>query len=425
MSSPIPISATKPFAPFEWALAWRYLRARRGFVSVIAGFSFAGIMLGVATLIIVMAVMNGFRAELLAKILGVNGHAVISNPATGLPDFDRLAARLAKVKGVNAVHPYVEGQVMGSTRQAVSGVLVRGMRGGDIGNLPSLVGAVRAGTLKGFDAGTPGVAVGSRLAFKLGLRLNSRLTLISPRGPITPFGRAPRIKSYPVKAIFQIGMAEYDASLVFLPLKEAQAFFNLPETAVSGVEIMVREPDRVAGLQQELIEAANVPSALTTWQQNNATFFNALQVERNVMFLILSLIVLVAAFNVISGLVMLVRDKSHDIAVLRSMGARRGSIMRVFFLTGASIGVIGVVAGVILGVVFCLNIETIRQGISRLLNTELFTPELYYLSELPARMDIVEIAAVAIIALALSLLATLYPSWRAARLDPVEALRNE
>jgi lipoprotein-releasing system permease protein len=418
-------SATRPFARFEWMLSLRYLRARRkeGFISVIAGFSFIGIMLGVATLIIVMAVMNGFRAELLGKILGLNGHVVAQAQVGPLHDFDNVAGRIKTIAGVKAVYPFVEGQVMGSTRRTASGVIVRGMRGGDVAKLPAIAGKIRAGTLADFDKAR-GVAVGSRLAIKHGLKVGSKLTLISPRGPVTPFGVAPRSKSYPVVAIFQIGMSEYDSVFVFMPLKEAQIYFNTG-SGVTGVEVLVNQPDGVATQRKALEKMLGSNVRLTTWRQTNASFFNALQVERNVMFLILTLIVLVAALNVISGLVMLVKDKARDIAILRTMGASRGSIMRVFFITGASIGVVGTIAGVVLGTVVCLNIETIRQFISKLTNTELFAPELYYLSQLPAKMEPADVVLVAGIALALSLLATLYPSWRAARLDPVEAIRYE
>lgn len=422
MNSKVP----KPFSAFEWMLSLRYLRAHRkeGFISVITGFSFVGIMLGVATLIIVMAVMNGFRAELLGKIMGFNGHVVAQMPGGALTGFDSTAARFKKVDGVIAAYPFVQGQVMSSTKQATSGVVVRGMRGRDLEKLPALIGKLRVGTFTNFD-GSGGIAIGSRLALKHGIGLGDKLTLISPNGPATPFGRAPRIKSYPVRAIFQIGMSEYDGLFVFMPLAEAQLYLNIGNDGVTGIEVMVKNPDQVAKYRKLLRKAGGGNISLTTWQQSNRSFFNALQVERNVMFLILTLIVLVAALNIVSGLVMLVKDKTRDIAILRTMGATRGAVMRVFFITGAAIGVVGTLAGVALGTVFCLNIESIRQFISKLTGTELFPSELYYLSQLPAKLDVNEVMTVAAMALFLSLLATLYPSWRAARLDPVEALRYE
>jgi lipoprotein-releasing system permease protein len=420
----VPIG-TRPFARFEWMIAGRYLRSRRreAFISVIAGFSFIGIMLGVATLIIVMAVMNGFRAELINKILGLNGHLILQAMDSKLTDYGPVAQRIAQVPGVRAAIPLVEGQALASGQNASSGVLVRGLRDQDLPKVPSIFNTVRLGTLAGFGQ-SGGVAIGSRLATDLGLTIGSRLTLVQPRGNVTPLGVTPRIKSYPVVAIFQIGMSEYDSTFVILPFSEAQVYFNLEDQA-SAVEIYLDDADSVDRLRPAIEQAARRQVLLTDWQERNVTFFSALEVERNVMFLILTLIVLVAALNIISGLTMLVKDKGHDIAILRTMGATRGAILRVFFITGASIGTIGTLAGFLLGVVVNLNIESIRQFLSRLTQTELFSPELYFLSQLPADMDVRETATVIVMALALSFLATLYPAWRAARLDPVDALRYE
>ena len=420
----VPIG-TRPFARFEWMIAGRYLRSRRreAFISVIAGFSFIGIMLGVATLIIVMAVMNGFRAELIDKILGLNGHLIMQAMDSKLTDYGPVAQRIAQVPGVRAAIPLVEGQALASGQNASSGVLVRGLRDEDLPKVPGIYDNVRLGTLAGF-AESGGVAIGSRIATDLGLTIGSRLTLVQPRGSVTPLGVTPRIKSYPVVAIFQIGMSEYDSTFVILPFSEAQVYFNLSDEA-SAVEIYLDDADSVDRLRPAIEQAAQRQVLLTDWQERNMTFFSALEVERNVMFLILTLIVLVAALNIISGLTMLVKDKGHDIAILRTMGATRGAIMRVFFITGASIGTIGTLAGFLLGVVVNLNIESIRQFLSRLTQTELFSPELYFLSQLPADMDVRETVTVIVMALALSFLATLYPAWRAARLDPVDALRYE
>jgi len=418
-------SGTRPFSPFEWMLSLRYLRARRkeGFISVIAGFSFLGIMLGVATLIIVMAVMNGFRHELLDKILGLNGHLLIQPLDKPLNDWAEVSARIDKVPGIKLAAPIVEGQALASSPFNASGVLIRGIRLEDLLKLPSIAKNIKQGTLAGFDTGQ-GVAIGRRLADQLSLRAGDNITLVAPRGAVTPMGTTPRIKVYKVAAVFEIGMSEYDSAMVFMPLAESQAYFNRSGD-VTAIEIYTDNPDKVDGYRKAVQDAAQRPIFMIDWRQRNATFFNALQVERNVMFLILTLIVLVAALNIVSGLIMLVKDKGHDIAILRTMGATQGAVMRVFLITGSSIGVTGTIVGFLLGVVVCLNIESIRQFLSWLTNTELFSPELYFLSRLPADMDSGETTAVVLMALILSFLATLYPSWRAARLDPVEALRYE
>jgi lipoprotein-releasing system permease protein len=418
-------NGTRPFSPFEWMLSLRYLRARRkeGFISVIAGFSFLGIVLGVATLIIVMAVMNGFRKELLDKILGLNGHLLVQPLEKPLTDWQEVAARIDKIRGIRLGAPIVEGQALASSPFNAGGVLVRGIRLTDLEKLPSVINNIRQGSLGGFDEGQ-GVAIGRRLADQLSLRSGDNITLVAPRGAVTALGTTPRIKVYKIAAVFEIGMSEYDSAMVFMPLKEAQAYFNRAGD-VTALEVYTDDPDRVDAYRKAVQEAAGRPIFIIDWRQRNATFFNALQVERNVMFLILTLIVLVAALNIVSGLIMLVKDKGQDIAILRTMGATQGSIMRVFLITGASIGVVGTIVGFLLGIVVCLNIESIRQFLSWLTNTELFSPELYFLSRLPADMDTGETSAVVVMALVLSFLATLYPSWRAARLDPVEALRYE
>ncbi len=417
-------TSTRAFAPFEWMVALRYLRARRkeGFISVIAGFSFIGIMLGVATLIIVMAVMNGFRQELFDKMLGLNGHVVVHSLGE-FTDYDEVANRVRKVEGVKYALPLVEGQVLISTPYTSSGALVRGLREADLKSLTSISSNIRFGTLDGFDD-NPGLALGSRMANSLNVKVGDEVSILTPRGPSTALGTAPRVKRYPVAAIFEIGMSEYDASILFMPLKEAQRYFSQPDK-VTVLEVVLDSPDEVADLAPKIITAGGPTIYVSDWRQRNATFFTALQVERNVMFLILALIVLVAALNIISGLIMLVKDKGRDIAILRTIGATRGAVMRIFFIAGASIGIVGTVAGFALGVLVCLNIDRIRGVIAWLTDTELFPAELYYLSQLPADMDSGETGTVVIMALVLSVLATIYPSWRASRLDPVEALRYE
>ncbi len=415
-----------PFSAFERMIAWRYLRARRRetFISVIAGFSFTGIMLGVATLIIVMAVMNGFRAELLSRILGINGHLIMQPIDRPLDDYADLIKRIDGISGIRFAIPVVEGQalVQGNIG-AGNGALIRGLREEDLEKLKLVSGNIRQGTLQGFDQ-AGGVAIGTRMAENLGLSIGDTLRVISPDGDVTPFGVNPRVKAYPIVAIFEIGMSEYDSSIVMMPLSEAQLFFN-QEGKVQSLEIFVDNPDKVDAMRAPVEEAAGRQLSLVDWRQRNQTFFSALEVERNVMFMILTLIVLVAALNIISGLIMLVKDKGHDIAIPRTMGATRGAVMRIFLMTGAAIGVTGTVAGVVLGVVVCLNVERIREFFSWLSGTTLFNPELYFLSQLPAKMDPGETISVIVMALVLSFIATIFPAWRAAKLDPVEALRYE
>ncbi|MCJ2043236.1 lipoprotein-releasing ABC transporter permease subunit [Methylobacterium sp. J-078] len=413
--------STPPFAGFEWIIAGRYLRARRrgGGVSVVAFFSLLGITLGVATLIIVLSVMNGFRTELLSKIVGINGHVFVSPIDKLFTDYADLSERLSKVAGVRAAIPLVEGQAFASSPfgGAGSGVLVRGIRGEDLTKIGAIADNIKGGTLEGFDDGS-GVALGRRLAESLGVQAGDQLNLLTPKGASTPFGTAPRTKGYTVKAIFEIGMTEFDSTFVFMPLSEAQAFFNR-DADVSLIEIYLDNAETVAAMRPDLEMAAERPVLLTDWRQRNRTFFGALEVERNVMFLILSLIVVVATLNIISGLILLVRDKSSDIAILRTMGATPGTIMRVFLINGALIGVVGTLSGLALGVLITMNIK----GIQRVLFPSAWDPTVRFLAEIPAEMNANEITVVVVTSIALSLIATLYPSWRAARLDPVQALR--
>ena len=412
------------FAPFEWMIALRYLRAKRkeGFVSVISLISLIGIALGVATLIIVMSVMGGFRVELLNSILGFNGHITVEARGGALADFDAVAARIRAVPGVVKVVPFVEGQVLGSQGGYNTGVVVRGMRQSDVVGLPGVAASLSPGAMKNFDRDS--VIIGAGLANKLGLARGSSMLLTAPQGDVTPMGVTPRSKSYLVAGAFKVGNTLYDSNFAFMTLDEAQDFFNTGN-GVTGLEVLLTDPDQDMVIFPAISRAAGPNVRLAPWQDVQGAFFQAVQVESNVMFLILSLIVLVAALNIISGLVMLVKDKSPDIAILRTMGASRGAIMRIFQIAGMSIGVMGTLLGFGLGLLFCWNIENIREGLSRLTGTPLFNPEIYFLSRIPAVIDPWQVAGVVAMSLALSFLATLYPSWRAARLDPVEALRYE
>ena len=413
------------FGAAERLVAWRYLRPTReeGFISVIAGFALVGIALGVGTLIVVLAVMNGFRAELLGRVLGVNGHATVVSGPDGLPDFRALVGRLEGAPGVVNVMPYIEGQVMASANGAAAGALVRGVEPADLLRRQTIASNIRAGSVEALAE--PGTAlIGSRMAARMGLTIGSQLTLISPKGAATAFGSVPRVKSFKVAGIFEIGMFEYDSSFVFIPLADAQAYFQLPDR-VNAVEISVQDPERIGRYRADLVARTEGVGRLVDWQQLNSHFFAALQVERNVMFLILTLIILVAAFNIITGITMLVRSKSRDIAILRTMGATKGAITRIFLLSGASIGVVGTALGFLLGLAFALNIDTIRRGLERLLGAELWSAEIRFLSQLPAKVEAGDVLSVVAMGLVLSFLATIYPAWRAARLDPVEALRYE
>ena len=413
------------FGAFEWMIALRYLRSRRreGFVSVIAGFSFLGIGLGVATLIIVMAVMNGFRQDIMSRILGVNGHVDVAGVTYAIDDYDEKVGRLKAIPGVASVSPLITGQVMATANGITGGALVRGLPGLDLFEKDWISDHIIGGSLSSLIAGD-GIAIGSGMARRFDLKAGDQVTLISPKGNVTAFGSVPRMRSFTVGAVFDVGMSDIDSSVVFMPLPMAQIYFKYPNS-VTNIELHLENPDDARAVARLVRGELGQGHRVLSWEETNATFFTALQVERNVMFLILTIIILVAVFNIISGLIMLVKDKGRDIAILRTMGATRSMIMRVFLIAGASVGVIGTLMGFGLGLLVCDNIEAIRQGLMRVTGTELFSPEIYYLTQIPAQMDWNETIAVLLMSLFLSFAATLYPSWRAARTDPVEALRYE
>lgn len=413
------------FSKFERMVAGRYLRAKRkeGFISVITGFAFTGIALGVATLIIVMSVMNGFKSELLSRILGINGHIMIAS-TQGFPftDYKNAVIDIEKINEVKVAMPMIEKQILLSARGNSIGAMVRGVHKEDLLKKQVIRNAMSSISIDNFRDDY--VVIGTRLADRLGVLPGDEITFISPNGKVTAFGTMPRMKSYQVLGTFDFGMYEYDANYVFMPMEAAQKYFSMPQSA-GQIDVTLHNDTDLDTVKALIEQGVGIDAYVYDYKQTNSAFFNAIDVERNVMFLILTLIIIVAAFNIITGLIMLVKDKGRDIAVLRTMGATKGMIMRIFFIDGAFIGVVGTLIGLIIGVMFCENIESIRQFLEGLSGRELFSAEIYFLSKLPAKIDFNEVAVVAGVSLLLSFLATLYPAYRAAKYDPVEALRYE
>lgn len=421
--------AAGPFSRWERSVARRYLFAKRknGGVALISIISFCAVMLAVFALITVMSVMNGFRAELLGRILGFNGHLYAQSPLINGPDRDTIIRRIKASPGVIQAAPMVEAQAMVIGPTQVTGAIVRGVNTSDLRHMSLIAGNIKSGGIDGFGQGEYGgdiVLIGDRMAQTLGVRPGDAITLISPTGPATAFGTSTREKNYIVGGIFSVGMSQFDEAFVYMPLEQAQLFFGR-DTSIDYVEIKVDDPDKAKELKRA-VEVASGPGALVTdWQDKNHSYFTALQVERKVMRLILFCIVAIATLNIISSLVMLVKNKGKDIAILRTMGAGQGAVLRIFLMAGASIGVAGTLCGLALGVVFCAYITPIQNFVEWATGTAVFSADVYMLSHIPAKIDWTEVGGIVASSALMSILATLPPAWRASRLDPVEALRYE
>ena len=411
---------------YERMIARRYLMPGKGegFIFLVAGISLAAVMLGVAALIIVMSVMNGFRAELFDKVVGLNGHAVIQGPGGRLDDWESILEQTRRTPGVTSATALIEQPLMASNQGRVEAILLRGVTPEDMAENPILNRNVLAGSLAAVRPGTDNVALGSRLAELLGLDIGGSITIISPQGRVTPFGTVPRIVDYRVAAIFEVGLYDFDRAFVVMPMTEAQNFLMLGD-AVGMIEVETDNADRVREILAPVAGELGGRAVINDWRSMNSALFEALQVERVAMFVVLSIIVLVAVFNILSSLIMLVRAKTRDIAILRTMGASRASLMKVFMTVGVTIGALGIVAGMILGAVFLYYRQGVVTLIQAVTGQNLWDPSIRFLTELPSKTDPIEVTAIVVMALVLSFLATLYPAWKAASTDPVQVLRYE
>lgn len=411
---------------YERMIARRYLLPGRGerFIVLVAGFSLGAVMLGVAALVIVMSVMNGFRAELFDKIVGLNGHAVVQGVDGRLPDWQDVAREAKATPGVTSALPLIEQPLFATYNGRAEFILLRGMRVADIRANATLQGKVVAGSMATVTAGSNEVAIGTRLAESLGATIGSDITLINPQGQTTPFGTVPRYVSYTVGAIFEVGVYDYDKAYVVMPIEDAQTLLMMGDQ-VGMIELETVDADRVSQILKPLAEKVRGFAQINTWQQMNAQLFEALAVERVAMFVVLCIIILVAAFNIASSLIMLVRAKTRDIAILRTMGASRGAMMRIFVIVGATIGALGIVAGLVLGAVFLFYRQAVVNFVQFVTGQNLWDPSIRYLTELPSKPDPVEITAIVVVTALMTILATIYPAWKAAATDPVQVLRYE
>ena len=424
-----PATKAAPFGLWERMLAGRYLRARRsqGGVALISMISFIGITLAVAVLIIVMSVMNGFRSELLGRILGFQGHVFVAGGVLDGPALDPTVQRIRRVPGVLEAIPVVQGQVLAMGPNQVTGAIVRGVRPQDVAGTPIIAHNITHGSLKAYGQGDYGgdtILIGDRLAQGLGVKAGDPLTLVSPSGGATAFGGSPVQKTFTVGATFTVGMSQYDQAYIYMPLQQAQLFFGR-EGSVDEIEIRLSSPDSAEQAKGDIARAAGPMAVVSDWTQRDTSFWGALKVERSVMRLILLLLIGIAALNIISGLIMLVKNKGRDIAILRTMGAGQGSVLRIFIMAGGAVGVLGTIAGLILGVLFCLYISPIQGFVEWVTGQQVFASDVYFLSRIPAKVDWMEVGFIVVFSIGMSFLATLPPSWNASRLDPVEALRYE
>ena len=411
---------------YERMIAKRYLLPGKGegFIFLVAAISLVAVMLGVAALIVVMSVMNGFRVELFDKIIGLNGHAVVQSYGGRLPDWQRMLVEARRTPGVVSATPLIEQPLMASYSGRVEGVLIRGMLPEDIAKNKTLQGKVIQGSLAEVKPGSGNVAIGARLAEMLGAGVGGQISLLNPEGPSTPFGTVPRIVSYRIAAIFEVGVYDYDKAFVVMPLEDAQTLLLMGDQ-VSMIELHTTDAFRVGETLRPLAARLGGRAVISDWRSQNSSLFQALQVERVTMFIILSIIILVAVFNILSSLIMLVRAKTRDIAILRTMGASRRALLKVFMTVGVTIGVLGIVAGLALGALFLYFRQPIVNAVQYATGQNLWDPSVRFLTELPSKTDPVEVAAIVFMALLFSFLATLYPAWKAASTDPVQVLRYE